>query len=376
MRARRAALFAFAAFAAACAPVERAPERHPSLAKAFQGQFAVGVAVEPGHLEGLEGRFVAWQFNGLVAENAMKPPALQPQEGRFDFARADRIVEFAARHAMMVRGHTLLWHEETPAWMWQESDGRAASKERVLERLRRHVHEVVGRYRGRVQSWDVVNEVIDASREGCLRADKWLEVAGTDYLDVAFRAAHEADPAARLFINDFHTTQPAKRRCLIAVVRGLLSRGVPVHGIGHQMHVDLVEPKVAEVEEAFAEFATLGLEGQVTEMDMSLVVGVVRHPGSDAQLATVQAERYAELFRVFRSRREISSVTFWGLSDGRTWLDRGARAGRGDRPLLFDADLEPKPAFWRVIPPAAGRAALRAEVVSKSAPSAPALGTP
>jgi endo-1,4-beta-xylanase len=374
---RRAAIATLAALAAACAPVERAPERHPSLAKVHQAHFPVGVAVEPRHLEGREGRFVAWQFNSLVAENAMKPRPLQPREGHFEFGGADRIVEFAQRHGMQVRGHTLLWHEETPEWTWREADGSAASRQKVLERLRRHIHEVVGRYRGRVQAWDVVNEVIDASREDCLRATAWLEVAGPGYVEFAFRAAHEADPAARLFINDFHTTQPAKRRCLLEVVRGLLARGVPVHGVGHQMHVDLAGPPAHEVDEAFAEVAALGLENQVTEMDMSLHGPAPRPPGTEGDLLALQAARYGELFRVFRSRRDVTSVSFWGLSDAHTWLDRGALAGRGDRPLLFDRDLEPKPAFWRVIPPAGGRGGAPAAVVSefRATPFASA-GTP
>jgi endo-1,4-beta-xylanase len=207
-----------------------------------------------------------------------------------------------------------------------------------------------------------VNEVIDPSKPGCLRQDKWLEVTGPEYIEWAFRAAHEADPGARLFVNDFHSTQPAKRECLLELVRGLLARGVPVHGIGHQMHVDLAEPSAREVGEAFAQFASLGLENQVTEMDMSFFAGGERPLGTDAELLALQATRYAELFRVFRSRRDVTSVTFWGLSDGRTWLGRGAFEGRGDRPLLFDRELEPKPAFWRVV---------RSAVVAQSAPLDP-----
>lgn len=367
-RARVAAVLALG-LAAACAPFERGPERYPSLARAYAARFPVGVAVEPRHLEGMEGRFVAWHFTSLVAENAMKPPALQPREGQFDFTGADRIVDFAVRHGMKVRGHTLLWHEQTPDWIWRGPDGGPASRELVRERLRNHIATVVGRYRGRVQAWDVVNEVIDPAREDCLRADRWRETLGPDYVEWAFRFAHEADPSARLFINDFYTTQPARRRCLARVVEGLIARGVPVHGIGHQMHVDIANPAPAEVDEAFAQFARLGLENQVTEMDMSFHDAMrKRYPGSDAELLARQALSYQALFAVFRARPDVTSVTFWGLSDGHSWLDAGALSARGDRPLLFDARLEPKPAFWSVIQAAGGGGAAPAGVVSQSPP--------
>ena len=329
-----------------CALVPPDISAYSPLAKLYAQRFPVGAAIEPWQLETREGALFAWHFNGVVAENAMKAPRLQPAEGRFEFAAADRIVEFAERRGMRVRGHTLVWHEETPEWMWRGPNGGAAGAEQVLERLRTHVRTVVGRYRGRVQSWDVVNEAVDASRPDCLRDTAWLRAAGPDYIDVAFRAAHAADPAARLLLNDYETTDPARRACLARLAGGLRARGVPLHGIGHQLHARLEHPAADAVDETLALFASMGLDNEITELDMTL--GPAASPGGDATLLARQAQRYAELFRVFARRPDVKAVTFWGVSDAHTWLNMARDAARPDKPLLFDAGQRPKPAYHAV----------------------------
>lgn len=318
---------------------------HPSLARLHAARFPIGAAVEPWQLEGRTAQLLAWHFSSVTAENAMKPANLQPVEGRFDFAASDAIVEFAVRRGMKVRGHTLLWHEETPGWFWREADGRPATRERVLERLRSHVHAVAGRYRGRVYAWDVVNEVVHPLGPGCLRDTPWLRVVGRDYIAHAFRYANEADPGARLFINDFETTEPAKRRCLLDLVRELRSQGVLVHGVGHQMHIDLARPTLQETAETLDLFAALGVENHVTELDMT----VVGNSLSDAQRLAHQAGRYGALFRLFSSRRDVTSVSFWGLHDGHTWLNAKRTPPHLDQPLLFDAQLAPKAAYFAIM---------------------------
>lgn len=337
-------LIASLAFAAGCAvgPDRVDPEvsKNASVAQAFAARFPIGAAIEPWQLDAPEAGLLRWHFNSVTAENAMKPAALQPREGRFAFAGADRIVDYAMRNGMRVRGHTLLWHEQTPDWMW-EAAGRAATRAEVIARLHAHIAAVVGRYRGRVYAWDVVNEVIDARRADCLRDTEWLRVVGPDYIALAFRFAHEADPAARLFINDFDTTEPAKRACLARVVGDLMRRGVPVHGIGHQMHVGMDQPAAADVEAALAELAALGLESQVTEMDVSL--------GDAPRDLERQAARYGELFRVFVAHGEVTGVTLWGVSDAHSWLNATRAPADPDRPLLFDASLHPKPAYRAVV---------------------------
>lgn len=315
--------------------------RHASLARLYAARFPVGAAVEPAQLDTREGKLLAWHFNSVVAENAMKMPRLQPAEGRFDFDGADRIVAFATERGMKVRGHTLLWPEETPEWLWRGSGGEPASRDVVRERLRSHIHAVVGRYRGRVYAWDVVNEAIDPGQPGCLRNDRWHAVLGPEYIEWAFRYAREADTGARLFLNDYETTDPARRACLLRVVTQLRARGVPVDGMGHQMHVELARPAVGEIEQTLAMFAALGVENQVTELDMTL--GSTR---PDAGVLARQAARYAELLAAF-ARAGVTAVTFWGISDANTWLNRRGPAGI-DQPLLFDARQEPKPAYFAV----------------------------
>ena len=326
------------------------PEGHPSLAHVYATKFPIGAAVEPWQLEAAEGRLLAWHFNSVVTENVMKPPALQPIEGQFNFAASDKIVEFAEQHAMKVRGHTLLWYEQTPDWFWRGVDGKPVSREMVLERLQRHIRAVVGRYRGRVYAWDVVNEVIDPTQNNCLRADNWFQFAGPDYIDWAFRYAHEGDPSARLFINDFDTTDPGKRECLLRIVKGLLDRGVPVHGIGHQMHIDVENPSAQQVDDTLTQFARLGLENQITEMDMSFYnPSPIRLMGTEPELLARQGARFEELFKVFRAHADVTAVTFWGISDAHTWRNAGQMSGSGDQPLLFDAKQQPKPAYLGVV---------------------------
>lgn len=318
--------------------------RHRPLAKTFEKRFPVGAAVEPMQLGTRAGHLLAWHFNSVTAENAMKPANLQPVEGRFEFRGADAIVDFASRRGMRVRGHTLLWHEETPEWFWRGTDGQAAPREVVLARLRAHIIAVMSRYRGRVYAWDVVNEVVHPVGPGCLRDTRWLQVVGPDYIEHAFRYAHEADPGARLFVNDFETTDPAKRLCLLDLMRDLRARGVPVHGMGHQLHIDLDRPAVGEVDETLGFFAALGVENHVTELDMSVAASSLP-PG--ARLSR-QAERYAALFEVFARRPDVTAVSFWGLSDSHTWLNAKRAAGNLDEPLLFDARQNPKPAYFAI----------------------------
>jgi endo-1,4-beta-xylanase len=352
----RSALLAvmLAAFLQGCTAPEPASST-PSLAQAYRGRLRLGAAVEPGQLNTPEGRLLAAQFNSVVAENVMKPSRIQPSENEFHFAPADAIVDFAQQHSMTVRGHTLLWYKRTPDWFWSDKDGQPASRDLVLSRLRQHIETVVGRYKGKVTSWDVVNEVIDPAQPDCLRHDQWLQVVGPDYIDWAFRYAHAADPDARLMINDYSTTLPAKRLCLQRVVQGLLARGVPVHGVGHQMHLSIFEPAVAEVDETLAVFARLGLENQITEMDMSLYQ---RHAYllSDSldRLLPLQGQRYEALMKVFLSHPELTSVTWWGISDAHSSRNAGWDWWRSDAPLLFDSQQHPKPGYWGVLKAAQG----------------------
>jgi endo-1,4-beta-xylanase len=327
---------------------------NPSLADAYRGRLKIGAAVEPFELDGEDGALLVSQFNSVVAENVMKASRIQPREGEFVFAPADAIAAFAQRHGMFMRGHTLLWYRRTPDWFWVDHE-KPAARDVVLARLRRHIEVVMGRYKSRVYAWDVVNEVIDETQPNCLRNDEWFRTVGPDYIDWAFRYAHAVDSAARLFINEYSTTQPAKRDCLERIVKGLLARGVPVHGVGHQMHVSVFEPAVSDVDKALTVFAKLGLENQITEFDMTMY----RHRAyllSDTQdrLLAAQGARYRALMTVFLAHPEVTAVTWWGLSDAHTYLNSGWDFWRNDQPLLFDAKRRPKPSYWAVLEAATG----------------------
>ena len=339
---RRAALTVLLGAAA----LQAAGQEPPSLAKAYEGRLKIGAAVEPSQLASAEAPLLAAHFNSIVAENVMKPADIQPKEGAYNFAPADKLVAYAHGQGMAMRGHTLLWHLRTPEWMWTDSDGKPATRALVLARLKSHIETVVGRYKGAVYAWDVVNEVIDDKQPNCLRKDKWFAAVGDDYIEQAFRYAHAADPKARLYINDYSTEEPAKRQCLERVVKGLLARGVPVHGVGHQMHVSVFGPSVEAIDESLSTFARLGLENQVTELDVSLYRYQAKSlSDSEEKLQQLQGERYAALMKVFLAHPELRAVTLWGISDSHTWLNHGEYAGRHDAPLPFDRRQQPKPAY-------------------------------
>jgi endo-1,4-beta-xylanase len=223
----------------------------------------------------------------------------------------------------------------------------------LLQRLDSHIRAVVARYADIVDSWDVVNEVIDAGQPGGLRQTPWLQIIGPDYIDAAFRITREVDPDAKLYINDFSTTDPAKRAALFNVVNGLLARGVPVDGVGHQMHVNIAQPSVEAIGATIELFAGLELDNQITEFDMSVYTNSTDSyvPTVPEEILVLQGHRYKDIFREFRRLKDsISSVTLWGLADDTTWLKRFPIT-RLDQPLLFDEDLQAKHAYWGVVDP-------------------------
>lgn len=324
----------------------------PSLHGAYSGTFKIGAAVSTRTIR-REGEFIAKHYNSLTAENQMKFEEIHPEESRYDFAAADEIAEFAGKHGMTLRGHTLVWHNQTPDWVFEEADGSPASREKVLGRLRDHATEVMTRYKGRISAWDVVNEAIEDKSDAYLRETKWLSTVGEDYLEQAFRIAHEIDPGAQLFYNDYNETDPVKRDKIHRLVRSLLEAGAPVHGIGMQGHWNLYGPSIEEIREAIELYASLGVRLHVTELDLSAFRfddqrKDLLEPTQEMQ--DLLTERYQAIFRLFREYRSaIDSVTFWGVADSGTWLDGFPVRGRLNWPLPFDRQLQPKPAFWSIL---------------------------
>ena len=333
----------------------------------------------------------------------MKWALIHPRPGPdgYDFGPADAFVKFGQSNHLFLVGHTLVWHSQTPNWVFQGTNppiglthaeapapaapqavaapatnapgpdrfgrgagggfgrgvftGPRASREELLARMREHIHTVVGRYKGQVKIWDVVNEALADGGTNVLRNSLWLQIIGPDYIAKAFQYAHEADPDAILRYNDYGLENPAKRRKLLTLIKSLQEQGVPVHAIGSQAHVN-VSITFEAMDEALREIATLGLPIHITELDVTSTVEGQRGFGADiADNAAAnqgglvsdadrrQAEAYAGIFRAFLNHRDsVKLVTFWGANDGNSWRAQG-------RPLLFDSNSQPKPAFNAVL---------------------------
>ncbi|MEC0168588.1 endo-1,4-beta-xylanase [Paenibacillus graminis] len=330
----------------------------PALHELFRDAFKIGAAVSTDILSA-QAPFIAKHFNSITAENVMKPEEVQPQEGVYTFDAADRIFEFAEANQIGVRGHTLLWHNQTGDWMFRTPAGEPCTREELLSRLQTHIHTVVGRYRGRAYAWDVVNEAIEDKSGQYLRDTKWLAMLGEDYLREAFEMAHQADPDALLFYNDYNETDPVKRDKIYKLVRSLLDQNTPIHGIGMQGHWNIYGPPVGEIRGALELYASLGVRIHITELDLSMFRFEDKRTDLKApteEMLKLQEERYAEIFALLLEyRKAIDSVTFWGVADDYTWLDGFPVCGRKNWPFLFDEHQQPKASFGRLAELAASK---------------------
>jgi endo-1,4-beta-xylanase len=373
----------------------RAAEAPLTLKDAFKNQFLIGSAVNRSMVTGGAGfrrsaeqnandvALLKEQFNQISPENDLKWQLVHPREGKdgYDFTAADAFVNFGLSNKMYVVGHTLVWHSQTPNWVFAGTNappgttnvsstnapnrggfgfgrytGPRASRDELLQRMREHIHTVVGHYKGKVKCWDVVNEALgDGAATNVLRNSLWLEIIGPDFIAKAFQFAHEADPDAILRYNDYGLENPIKRKKLISVIKSLQAAGAPVHAIGSQAHVN-VSMTFDTMDQTLTELATLGLPIHITELDVNTAAAGQRSIGADIanNAATTQggvvsdadkklADAYAGIFRAFVKHRDsVKVVTFWGVDDAVSWRAQG-------KPLLFDGDGKPKPAFDAVI---------------------------
>ncbi|MBN9690677.1 MAG: endo-1,4-beta-xylanase [Verrucomicrobia bacterium] len=388
--------------------VAQAAER-PTLKDTFVEYFPVGTAINRSIATGnpsprrsaelLAGDIALTraQFNQITAENDMKWQLIHPREGAegYDFGPADSFVAFGLSNRMELVGHTLVWHSQTPNWVFTGTNpppthaapapsvppgtnapgtnrfgrgpgpgfgpyrGPRASREELLQRMRDHIHTVVGRYRGKVKVWDVVNEAISDGGTNVLRTSLWSEIIGPDFVAKAFQYAHEADPTAVLRYNDYGLENPVKRRKLLALIQELQKQNIPVHAIGSQAHLN-VAVTFETMDQTLAELKTLGLPIHITELDVNSAQAGQRNTGADiaANATTTQgglvsdadqklADAYAAVFRAFLKHRDaVKMVTFWGVNDAVSWRANG-------KPLLFDGNNQPKPALDAVIAEAA-----------------------
>ena len=343
-----------------------------TLKEAFQKHFHIGAALSVEQICGKEPEtmdLVARHFNSITPENIMKWEEIHPEPNRYDFDAADQYVAFGQKHNMHVIGHTLVWFHQTPDWVFQDESGNDLSREALLERMKEHIFTVMGRYKGRVHGWDVVNEAI--MKDGSFRHCKWLEIIGEDYVQKAFEFARECDPDAELYYNEFDYEFGPKTEGVIRLIKNLQDNGVRVDGVGIQGHWFLDYPTLEVVEGYVTALNRLGVPLMVTEMD----IGVLPFYPIDSEIVTLSsfdaekqkklnpypdhlpdavqedlAKRYAEFFAYFLNHCDLfKRITFWAAHDGQSWRNYWPIRGRTDYPMIFDRDGRAKPAFNAIV---------------------------
>jgi endo-1,4-beta-xylanase len=348
-----------------------------SLQEAYEGAFLIGAALGNqviNQTDSAATAIVTRHFNSITAENVLKPQPINPQPGVYNFGPADRYVEFGEANGMFIVGHTLVWHNQTPTWFFTDADGNPNTREAQIERLRGHIEAVAGRYAGRIDGWDVVNEIF--TEDGEYRSSSWTDIiGGEDLVRYAFRFAAQYAPDTELYYNEYNAWRPSKRDGILRLVRMLQAEGIRIDGVGMQGHWGLYYPRTDYLEAAIDSFSALGVKVMITEMDVDvlpgssygqLVAGVMNNPqfqheefeayldpykeGLPPSVDRELADRYAELFGILYERRDkIGRVTFWGIHDGTSWKNGSPVPGRTNYPLLFDRQRRPKAALDAVL---------------------------
>ena len=342
----------------------------PALKDVFKKHFLIGAALNESQFteqNPAQTALIKKHFSTITPENVLKWEIVHPKTDNFNFGPADRYVEFGEKNGMFIVGHTLVWHSQTPKWVFEDANGNPADRAMLLARMSNHIHTVVGRYKGRVKGWDVVNEAL--AENGSLRESPWKKIIGEDYLVKAFEFAHAADPDAELYYNDYALENEAKRNGAIALVKNLQAAGVKVAGIGTQTHAKMSWPSPQLVDDTLTAFGKLGVKVMVTELDVDVLPGAGASQSADVSVRFAQtpalnpytnslpdsvqqalAKRYADLFAIYVKHADIiARVTFWGVTDGDSWLNSWPVRGRTSHPLLFDRNCQIKPAYTSVI---------------------------
>lgn len=305
--------------------------------------------------------FVNQQFNAITPENSMKWERIHPSEGVYDFEAADALVEFANKNNHFFTGHTLVWHSQVPDWVFEDKNGKPLNRDQLLKRMEDHINAVAGRYAGKIDAWDVVNEALN--EDGSLRESKWSTIIGDDFIEQAFIMAAKAAPKAKLYYNDYNLYKPEKRNGVLRLVKSLQDKGIRIDGVGMQAHYSLTSPELNEIEDSIKAYSALNMDVLITELDVSVIpFPDEENMGADVSLnialqdsfnpyptalpESVENElgdRYRALFKIFNKHQNvIKRVTFWGVSDANTWRNDWPMPGRTDYPLLFDRQLKAK----------------------------------
>ena len=342
----------------------------PGLKDAFKDAFMVGAALAPQQFFERDTASVVLirrEFNAISPENVLKWERVHPEPARYDFAPVDQYVAFGEKHGMFIVGHTLVWHSQTPRWVFENAQGQPLTRDELLERLKDHITTVVGRYKGRVKGWAVVNEALN--EDGSLRQSPRYRLIGPDYLEKAFQFAHEADPDAQLYYNDYNLDYPAKRDGAVRLIQSLKEKGVRIDGVGSQGHHKMNTPSVAQIDSSLRLLGATGVKVHITELDVDMLPQATRNTTADVSVRAgpapnldpykaglpdsaqqALAKRYEDVFKVYLAHRDvIDRITFWGVADHDSWLNGWPVRGRTNYPLLFDRENKPKPAYDRVM---------------------------
>jgi endo-1,4-beta-xylanase len=339
----------------------------PTLREAVNGRFLIGTAIMSNQLDDPKfADLLAAQFNCITGENEFKVRETEPEPGKFDFTGADKIMAFAEAHHMKVVGHNLCWHNQIPAWMFQDANHQPLSREQALANLKEHIDGVAGHFKGKVVGWDVVNEAISDTPDEYLRKTPALAAIGDDYIAKAFEFAHAADPDAELYYNDYSNENPDKLAKNIRLIRDLKAKGCRIDAIGIQSHFMMIYPGAIDaLDAAIKAYSAEGVKCMLTELDLEVLprqttgaevtatekTGMNPYPTAlPAEVAKAQADFYTKIFNVaLKYPGIVTRVTLWGVDDGQSWLNGWPVPGRTNYPLLFDRHLQPKPAFDAVI---------------------------
>lgn len=315
-----------------------------SLKEKYAPYFRVGAAFENEDLPKAD--LITKHFNSMTCANAMKYGSLTKEPGKYRFDRADSLLAFARENDIVMHGHTLVWHNQTPDYIFEN-----ATAEGLLETLRNHTQLVKDHF-GEFESFDALNEAIEDKSEEFLRDTKWRRVIGDDYIGKVFRTIHEVMPNTDLYYNDYNECMPEKRAKIIRLLKELIADGVPIAGMGMQSHISLYYPTFDDIKRSIEEYAALGLKLRISELDVSMYDGdkgeQIKMP--NPELMKKQADYYGELFKIYRYyAKHIDTVTFWGVTDADSWLNYFPVIGRRNYPLLFDDNGQPKEAFYSVM---------------------------
>ena len=351
-----------AAFVAACGNQKATVVEEPSLKDAVGDKFLMGVALNVNQSSGVDTssiKLVKQHFNSIVAENCMKCEVIHPEEDRYDFTLADQFVSFGEKNGMAVIGHCLIWHSQLAPWFCVDEKGNNVTPEVLKQRMKDHITTIVTRYKGRIKGWDVVNEAI--LEDGSYRKSKFYEILGEEFIPLAFQYAHEADPDAELYYNDYAMNMPGKREGVVKLVSSLKEKGIRIDAVGMQGHMVMDYPDINEFEQSIVAFAGTGVKVMVTEWDMSALPTVKQSANISDTVAYQKMlnpypetlpdsvskawnNRMKQFFGLFEKHADvISRVTAWGVSDSDSWKNDFPVKGRHDYPLLFDRNYQPKP---------------------------------